>query len=111
MSLRWTEDEYRAYLARQNRASVPATDMESGSQHEPERANARQAFSKRVYIHIHSKRGTITDPRGIYDKPVVDGIRKSGLLRDDSAPYVKEISESQESSKIEETIIEIWEAE
>ena len=62
---------------------------------------------KRCSIHVHSKRTRLADPDGVSAKAVIDGLAKAGILRDDSAKYVKEVSYSQEHSKEDETIIDI----
>ena len=58
-------------------------------------------------IRVLSKRKRLADPDGISAKAVLDGITKAGILVDDSAEYVKEVTFSQEKSKEEETIIHI----
>lgn len=62
-----------------------------------------------VRIHIHSKRKRFVDADGISAKAAIDGLVHAGILPDDSASYVHEVSYSQEKSTEEETIIEIWE--
>jgi len=64
-------------------------------------------MDQRVCIHYHSKRRRAIDPDGLYSKASTDGLRQGGLLIDDSAKYVKEVSYSQEVSEDEETIITI----
>lgn len=62
----------------------------------------------RKSIHVHSKRNRLADPDGISCKAVIDGIRKAGLLVDDTAEFVSEVSFSQEKTfGEEETIIVI----
>jgi hypothetical protein len=105
---RWTEDEYRAYLASKNRAAVRTPDLESDSKHEPTATNVDQEVHPRFRLHIHSRRRRLTDPDGISAKAAIDGLAKGGLLRDDSATYISAVTFSQELSKLDETIIEVW---
>ncbi len=64
-------------------------------------------LDKRVCIHIHSRRRRLADPDGISAKAAIDGLAEGGILIDDSAKYVKEVSFSQEKSETEETVIDI----
>lgn len=59
-------------------------------------------------IRVHSKRTRLADPDGISCKAVLDGLRKAGVLIDDSAKFVKEVSFSQEVAKEDETIIDVF---
>ena len=59
----------------------------------------------RFNIHIHSIRKRLTDPDGISAKAAIDGIVKTGLLKDDSTKEIKEIIYSQEKGSEEKTII------
>lgn len=69
-----------------------------------------KGLDKKASIRVHSKRSRLADPDGISAKAVIDGLVLAGILRDDNAKCVKEVSHSQEQSKVEETIIEIvWE--
>lgn len=61
----------------------------------------------RCNIRVHSKRKRLADPDGISAKAVLDGITKAGILTDDSAKFVKEVSFSQEIATEDETIINI----
>ena len=64
-------------------------------------------LDKRVRIHFHSRRRRLADPDGISCKAAIDGLVQGGILPDDSARYVKEVSFSQEVSEVEETVIDI----
>lgn len=57
-------------------------------------------------IRVHSIRKRLADPDGISCKACLDGITKAGILRDDNAKIVQEISYSQEVGE-DETIITI----
>jgi hypothetical protein len=59
---------------------------------------------------VHGRRHRLTDPSGASDKACIDGLVRAGILRDDSAEYVKEVTHSQEKvakNQPEETIITI----
>lgn len=61
----------------------------------------------RKSLHVHSKRKRLADPDGVSCKAVIDGLRKAGVLINDNAEYIKEVSYSQEISQDEETVIVI----
>lgn len=66
-------------------------------------------MDKRCHIHVHSKRTRLADPDGISAKAVIDGLTKAGILPDDSAKFIEEITYSQEITKNDdETIIDIF---
>jgi len=50
----------------------------------------------RVNIHINSLRYCFADPDGISAKAAIDGLVHAGILQDDSAREVAEITYSQE---------------
>ena len=71
-----------------------------------------QGHDSRACLHIHSIRKRLADPDGISAKAAIDGIVKAGLLEDDSAQHIKEITYSQEKGSEEKTIITIsWQTE
>ena len=74
-----------------------------------ESMGAKQAlpFDSPVCIHIHSIRSRLVDSDGVSAKAAIDGIVKAGVLQDDSAKYVKEVSYSQEKGFPEKTVIKI----
>ena len=62
-------------------------------------------------IHIHSKRKRLVDADGVSAKATIDGAVHGGLLSDDSAQYVEEVSYSQEKidkDEAEETILRFY---
>ena len=105
--IRWTEDELKDYLARDNRVAVQTANVERNPKHEPAAEDESQKIYPRVCIRFHSKRRRSIDPDGLYSKAAIDGLREAGLLVDDSAKYVESVSYSQEISEIEETIITV----
>lgn len=65
-------------------------------------------MDKKYSIHIHSRTQRLADTDGRSIKAVIDSLTIAGILPDDSAKFVKEITQSQEITKDdEETIIKI----
>ena len=66
-----------------------------------------QRPDSQVCIFVHSKRHRLADPDGISAKAAIDGLVRSGILEDDSAKFIKEVSFTQEKipSKEKETTI------
>ena len=64
-------------------------------------------FHSPVTIRVISYRKLNHDPDGVSVKAVLDGIVALGILTDDSAKQVKEITFESRKSKEEKTIIEI----
>ena len=105
--LRWTDEQYRAYVANHNHPALSPADLERDAEHAAKAPNARQKVGERVRIHFHSKRRRSIDPDGLYAKAAIDGLTDGGILIDDSAAYVESVSYTQELSEIEETIITV----
>ena len=82
-------------------------DVEPAPSHEQMGAPKGSQLDQRVRIHFHSKRRRLADPDGISCKAAIDGLVQGGILRDDSAKFVKEVSFSQEIAGDEETVIDI----
>lgn len=55
-------------------------------------------------INLHSRRHRLVDIDNLSAKAVIDGLVLAGILEDDSASYVKEVSQTQE--KISPRILE-----
>jgi hypothetical protein len=90
-----------------NPSSVPSSDMERTISDEPLGEKEGKGLDtcgggKRVRIHIHSRRKRLCDPDGISAKAVIDGLVHSGILKDDSAEFISEVSYSQEKTNAEE---------
>ena len=64
-------------------------------------------YHKAVCIHCHSVRKRLVDRDAISIKAALDGIVTAGVLRDDTAKEIKEITYSQEKGNDEKTIITI----
>ena len=72
---------------------------------------AHSGLFERCRIHIHHKRKRLADPGACSHKAIIDGLVKAGIFEDDSLKFITEISETQEKSNNEETIIEIEEVD
>jgi hypothetical protein len=114
MSLRWTEEEYAIYIASRKAtgkvsSAISAAHLERDAVHGPPSTDGSQKVDKKFHINVHSKRRRLIDPDGLYAKAAIDGLTEGGILVDDSAMVVAAVTYSQEKSKVEETIIEIFE--
>lgn len=90
--------------------TVPSSNVESNISNELATKDEIETLDTRCSISVHSRRKRLADPGGVSSKAVIDGIINKGVLTDDSALYIKEIIETQEKVKGQETtIIEIWE--
>jgi len=90
-----------------NNITIPIADMEPALRNALAGAETGQGLHSRCSIQIHSKRPRLTDPDGVSAKAAIDGLRASGVLIDDSAKYVKEVSYSQEIGVENETTLTI----
>lgn len=90
-----------------NRAALPASDVESNSSHESLGTEEIKRFDSLVTITVISYRKLVHDPDGISAKAVLDGIVRAGILTDDSTKFVKEVRFKSIKSKEEKTVIEI----
>lgn len=90
-----------------NRATLPASDLEPASSHAPVAAHETPAFNSPVNIRVTSYRKLNHDPDGISAKAVLDGVVAAGILTDDSAKQVESITFKSIKSKEEKTVIEI----
>ena len=104
-----TPEQVAAHLARFRDPPVSTPDVEPNPKPIPKKKNAREKVCPRFSINVHSKRRRRADPDGISAKAAIDGLVAGGLLSDDSAAEIAEVTFSQEISEIEETIIEVWE--
>jgi len=86
----------------------------STSNVEPDTRNALlgkkeiEGLDTRRSIHLHSKRKRFVDPDGISGKALIDGLVHAGVLTNDTAKEIEQVTYSQEKSKEEITIVEIW---
>ncbi len=108
---RWTEEEVGQYLRKfkgQGRVAISSPDLEPDSSNAASPKDAGQKMDSKFRIAIHSRRRRLCDSDGLCAKFVIDGLTEGGILPDDNAKIVSGVSYSQEKSKIEETIIEVW---
>ena len=94
----------------ENQTSLSFADMEPTPGNAPLGAQKAPRLDSPCRLHIHSRRHRLTDPDGISAKAAIDGLVLAGVLPDDSAKCVSQVTFSQEkiaSEEIEETIIEI----
>jgi len=115
--IEWTEEMVAAHLARfhgktkaENNAPVPSPDSQPVKRPKSKGADKSKEVHPRYRIRVHSKRRRRTDSDGISVKAAIDGLVRGGLLGDDSPDWISQTpTQSQEKSKVEETIIEIYE--
>jgi hypothetical protein len=110
--IRWSDDEYRAYLARTNRARLYSPDAEPSPRDGISKPIQREENHPRYDLRIHQKRRRLTDTDAVAYKSAIDGLVKGEILRDDSASVIRTISFTQEKCgrcEDEETVIEIYE--
>lgn len=105
MGVRFTQEEYEAYLARHNRSAVRAANSKPARCDEAAPAVKAKEVHSRVRINVHHRTRRLADATGRSHKAAVDGIVRGGILVDDSPKFVEQISETFEQSKVEETII------
>lgn len=111
-SIRWTHEEVAEHLRKfktDDHPAVRAPDLESNPSDGPAAKNAAKKIHPRFSITVHHRSRRLADPSGRCFKFAVDGIVRGGILPDDSPIYVKEIRETFEQRKNDETIIEIYE--
>ena len=99
-------------MKNENQTTISFADLESPARHAPLGAKEAQRLDPPCRLHIHSRRHRLTDPDGISAKAAIDGLVLAGVLPDDSAKCVSQVTFSQEkitSEEIEETVIEIVE--
>ena len=93
-----------------NRVTFSVADMEQVISNELLATKEIARLDTPCRLHIHSLRYRLADSDGVSAKAAIDGLVHAGLLVDDSAKYVKEVSYSQEKIKKpdkEKTIITI----
>lgn len=110
---RWRGSERICHQCKNHaRSPVSTSHVEPAVQHELEGKKQVCSFHTPCNITVHSKRKRLADPDGISFKAVIDGLRNSGILQDDSAAFVREVRSSQEKFKVDETVITIeWRCE
>lgn len=95
-----------------NRNTSSDADVERDSEHASNATKRHEPFTAQVNVHFCSYRHRLIDPDNLSPKAMLDGIVHSGLLQDDSAPYVKEVRCTQEEidkDQEETTVVTITE--
>ena len=94
-----------------NCLTCPVADMEPNFSDAPLGTEKAEGLAPLCSLHIHSVRYGLTDPDGVSGKAAIDGIVYGGVLQNDSAEFIKEVTYSQEKIKKadgpEITLIEI----
>lgn len=111
--MNWSQEWVNAHLAKfkdeksNDRAAVQTTDVESVVSNEPvaEKKGPRLDTPVRVHCHTSGKRLGDCDGRSI--KAVLDAVVRSGILTDDSAKCVEEVSFTQNAGNENQTLIKI----
>ena len=97
--------------ADKNKASIRVANLEPNIGNELAGKNEIKKVDTPCRIHIHSRRHQLTDADGISAKAVIDGLVHAGLLPDDSAKEISDLTFSQRKihkKEIEETTITIF---
>lgn len=79
--------------------AFPFTNLEPGFSDAPLGEKKTTGSDPPIRIHFHSLRHRLADSDGISGKAAIDGMVKAGILKDDSAKYVKSVTHSQEKTK------------
>ena len=96
-----------------NNTPLPAANLEQNIGNAPMGTEKVKGLDSRVNIHVISYRARNHDPDGISAKAAIDGIVRCGILTDDSAKEVNEVTfksiiiEKGEKEKTEITISEV----
>lgn len=90
--------------------SFSSSDLESATCHESLAEKGSTRLDKGCRIHFHSRTQRLADEDGRSCKAALDGLVIAGILPDDNAKFVKEITHSQEiaADGREETVIDLW---
>jgi len=81
-----------------NRTTNPITDLEPASGNAPVGTEKMPGHDSPCRIHVHSLRNRLADPDGVSGKAAIDGIVHAGILSDDTAKQVKEVTYSQQKA-------------
>ena len=90
-----------------NNSAFQAPDMESVIRNGALAEGKGDKMAEKYSIHIHSIRKRLADTEGLSAKACIDGLRDAGILPNDSAKFIKEVTFSQEVGKKDETIITV----
>ena len=118
MKNNWSLDEYREYIRTgkepNHSVSSKATNNESITGNDMERADGIERFNRPVSVIIESRRHRLTDPWGCVEKYIIDSIVDRKILQDDSCKEICEEKSYHFQTKIprseeEKTIVKIKE--
>ena len=112
MSLRWTREDYEAYLrnlAAKDRAPGSAAKLEPNFSHAAKKTHETQKAHPRYRLAIGYQSKRRADPGNRCYKWAVDGLVKAGILGDDTWEWITEIKETEQKAEGERTVIEVWE--
>jgi hypothetical protein len=109
--------KFPEYIQKQirDKLAVPAPHVEPNISAGTQGKNAIKKLNKAPYIQcpvsigIHSIRKRLADPGQLCDKWIVDCLVRACVIHEDSAEFVKEITQSQEKGGDEITLIRIFE--
>jgi hypothetical protein len=108
--MRMTEEEFKKLM--EDRRAYNTTHKISNVESTARNGNMAKKKSKRPHqtyrIHVHHRTNKLTDPDGRSIKAAIDALVEAGILPDDNAKIIHQITQSQEITKgEEETIIDI----
>lgn len=114
ISLNDLPERYRKQVLAQIGTPNPAANYKQNTGNESvgkkEIERHYRPIDRPVAIHYHTERSRLADSDGNFTKYFTDALVTSGLLVDDSPKYVTSITHSQEKSKKERIVIEIYES-
>jgi len=114
---KWNIEQYKRYLETgqapsPNHSAVQAPEPKPNHEHARLRAAKNNQLDKRVCIEVTLRGRRPWDADDIDCKAAIDGIRKSGLLRNDSPKEVAEVRLKPEITQTDdETVIDVYELE
>ena len=116
MSEQWTQAEFQEYqksgrTPNRDRVAIPDAKLEPRPRHEPVAKEKAPRLDSPCRIYFCHFRKRLIDADNLYGKAVIDGLRHCGILADDTANEVREVSHKQKKAKVERTVIVIEELE
>jgi len=109
-SRRWTENEFERLQSNRGNTSVRATNRKPVRPDDEAREVQNETDSPRfdcINVRIHVTRKRRVDRDATRPKPVIDGIVRGGIIKDDSEDEIKTIRITHETGANEETIITV----
>lgn len=93
-------------------APISLADLKQGSGHALATATYPIKIDRPCRVHFHSKRHRLTDLDGLCGKYILDSIVTAGVLPDDRASIITQVSHTQEriaKDQKQETIVSFYE--